>query len=546
MASSRQRRMEASSLDRVEAAWRLLRAAPAGLLLRYYVGAGPCILGLLYFWTDVTHGAFASTHLVESSLGTAALYLWMKCWQAAFCSGLRAQMARQAEAPWTARRVLHMACLQCAVQPSGLFTRLLAANLVLPYPWVYGFYQTFSIFGDGTQASLRECARRAWKQACWTPWEGVKSLSHVHLFALLVWMNVAASFFFLPLLLRIFTGIETIFTRSPGAMLNSTFAVATLGITYLCIDPLRKALYVVRAFHGEARSTGEDLALELALLRAPGTRRLAAIVLAALLLGAVAPAARPAETAGNTAPPPAAGPVESGSLNRSIDEVLARREFTWRMPKEKGQEEAKGAVTRFFEDMMGSIRNAIDRFRRWMRNLGRGERAEKGREGGAFGFFDFNPEALIYIAVGLGLGIAGWLYWKQRRQAKPQLEAAVALEAMPDLRAEDVAADQLPEEGWLRLARQLHDQGELRLALRASYLAGLAHLGQRELIRLARHKSNLDYERELHRRARARAEMLAAFDENLLAFERAWYGHHAVSGETLSGFNANLEKIRTC
>ena len=75
--------------------------------------------------------------------------------------------------------------------------------------------------------------------------------------------------------------------------------------------------------------------------------------------------------------------------------------------------------------------------------------------------------------------------------------------AVPDLNEESVTADQLPEDGWLQLARELMERGELRLALRASYLAGLAHLGHRELIHLARHKSNRDYDRELHRRARA-------------------------------------------
>ena len=117
---------------------------------------------------------------------------------------------------------------------------------------------------------------------------------------------------------------------------------------------------------------------------------------------------------------------------------------------------------------------------------------------------------------------------------------------MPDLRSDDIVADHLPEDGWLKLARELMEQGELRLALRASYLAGLAHLGHRQLITIARHKSNFDYERELRRRARTRDELLSAFDENLDAFERAWYGLHEVTRDTLGGFNANLERIRAC
>ncbi|MDQ3623852.1 MAG: DUF4129 domain-containing protein, partial [Verrucomicrobiota bacterium] len=103
-----------------------------------------------------------------------------------------------------------------------------------------------------------------------------------------------------------------------------------------------------------------------------------------------------------------------------------------------------------------------------------------------------------------------------------------------------------PEDGWLQLARELVGRGEMRLALRASFLAGLAHLGKRDLISIARYKSNLEYERELRRRARARGELTAAFDQNRAVFERAWYGRHAVTPEILESFNHNLEKIRAC
>ena len=98
----------------------------------------------------------------------------------------------------------------------------------------------------------------------------------------------------------------------------------------------------------------------------------------------------------------------------------------------------------------------------------------------------------------------------------------------------------------MRIARELVQKGDLRLALRAFYLATLAHLGQRELICLARHKSNHDYDSELQRRARGNSSLLDAFDQTLLAFERVWYGDHAVTRETLDGVAENMERIRAC
>ena len=91
---------------------------------------------------------------------------------------------------------------------------------------------------------------------------------------------------------------------------------------------------------------------------------------------------------------------------------------------------------------------------------------------------------------------------------------AIALPALPDLLAEDVEPDALPEAQWSISLASMRNRGDLQLALRAAWLACLAHLGQRELLRLARFKSSYDYQRELRRRARTDAELLAAFGEN--------------------------------
>jgi hypothetical protein len=134
----------------------------------------------------------------------------------------------------------------------------------------------------------------------------------------------------------------------------------------------------------------------------------------------------------------------------------------------------------------------------------------------------------------------------RQRRARSGAVLAQAMAARPDLTQDDVSAELLPEDGWVQMARELMDRGELRLALRASYLAGLAHLGHRELLHLARHKSNRDYDRELRRRARAQPDLVASFDDSLRAFERSWYGEHEVTRETLRDFVRNLERIRAC
>jgi len=131
-----------------------------------------------------------------------------------------------------------------------------------------------------------------------------------------------------------------------------------------------------------------------------------------------------------------------------------------------------------------------------------------------------------------------------RSQARTEEFAVEALPAVPDVSDENVGAEQLPEDGWIRLARELLDRGELRLALRAFYLAALAHLAERNLISLAKYKSNRDYERELLRRGHALADVPGLFSNSVMAFERVWYGRHGVSHDSLEEFARNVEKIK--
>src|SRR5439155_13859295 len=118
------------------------------------------------------------------------------------------------------------------------------------------------------------------------------------------------------------------------------------------------------------------------------------------------------------------------------------------------------------------------------------------------------------------------------------------IQPAPDLTEENVSADLLPADGWLNLGRELLERGELRLAIRAFYLATLAHLAGRNLISPAKFKSNRDYERELHRRGHSMPELLSIFGDNSLVFERIWYGLHEINQELVQQFLARVERIR--
>src|SRR6266404_6114000 len=78
-----------AGLELLEEATHLLRAAPLAGLASYYAGSLPAVLGLLYFWADMSRSPFAEGHLAGASFGLAALFLWMKFWQALLVRALK-------------------------------------------------------------------------------------------------------------------------------------------------------------------------------------------------------------------------------------------------------------------------------------------------------------------------------------------------------------------------------------------------------------------------------------------------------------------------
>src|SRR5256885_16202703 len=81
------------ALEIIEEAFHLLRLASLPTLLAYYIGAVPFVLGVLYFWSDMSRSAFADERLALETAGLALLFFWLKTGQAIFAGRLRAQVA---------------------------------------------------------------------------------------------------------------------------------------------------------------------------------------------------------------------------------------------------------------------------------------------------------------------------------------------------------------------------------------------------------------------------------------------------------------------
>jgi hypothetical protein len=491
-----------TSIDILEEAVHLLRAAPAETAATYLIGAAPLTLAFLFFLADMNRSLYAFEHLPWASLGLAVLYVWKNAWQALFMAKLYHQLS-PSEAP--AKSTWQAILMQSSLQPLGLV-------VPLPFPWITAFFRNVALYAALGRPDALAAARRQSVYATRQNW-GV--LTIVALGALLLFANVLVSIALLPQLARSFLGIEGDLARLGMGILNlTTFGVAA-AITWLAVDPLLDAVYVLRCFYGESVATGADLR--------------AALKRAVVVFLFVITAAR-------------AQSIDEKKLDHAIDQVVHQREFTWRAPRPSGAE-PQGKWVGWYRASVKWLGETWDwiwqKIEDWLR--------PQQESGGSDKEAQVNRKAMLaLIAFIVALIAAGVVVYLLRRK-KVAVIAAQAVTAAPavNLADESLTADRLPESEWLSLADEWMEKGDFRLALRAMYLAALNYLSAKDLISIRRWKSGLDYRRELARRARSKPELPLAFTRGVAIFEQGWYGRHLVDRAMAESLANGFKEMRS-
>lgn len=257
-----QRLSAKGAIDLLEEGVELLRSAPFELLAFYCIGSFPFILAFLYFWADMSASPVAYQHIGSAALGLAILYVWMKCWHSIFASGIHAILSSQPAPPVTIRRLYRLFVSQTIFQPSCFLMLPLSVIAVLPFAAVYAFYHNVSLISDNGR-NFTKIFVTSWRLAKLWPIQNSILILILSLLALVSFLNIATAILLIPELLRMLFGIETAFTLSAASLLNTTFLAVTCALTYLCLNPLSKAVYVLRCFYGQSIGTGADLKAEL-------------------------------------------------------------------------------------------------------------------------------------------------------------------------------------------------------------------------------------------------------------------------------------------
>lgn len=526
----------------------LLRRRGGVALACYYVGTLPFILGLLFFWSDMSRNPGAQWYCGPASAGVAFLFVWMKFWQVRFCRRLWCILQDSEPENWSWRRSFSTAARQAALHATGMIILLLAAIIMVPMAWTYAFYQNVTVMdGPGTK-SLKTLYADALGQALLWPGQNHVLLTLISGFGLFVCANAAVGLLLLPYLFKWLLGIETAFTFSGlHAITNTTFLAIVCALTYVFIDPILKAAYTLRCFYGQSRHTGDDL-------RSGLKPFLITTLVTVFFCMAIVPWSFARQTS-----PVSDDPMQAQyqrqdrieELDKTIEQILAQRRFAWRLPRER-LEKVSVEKTGWFWDSLKWLGEKIDavfqKIDDWMETLGdwlskhlpKGDGLTRSERN-----WDFAIKIFFYV-IGIGLVILLLVFIRNRLRAyRAGLKAAEPADApaVIDLNDENITADDLPREGWLDLAREQMARKEFRQALRAFYLAILAQLGDHGRIAVARYKSNRDYLSELKRRSHAEPELLDLFDRCVAVFERVWYGMHPVAEEQMSQFVAHQERI---
>ena len=545
---------EKGAIEIIEEATMLLRCLPAEIHVLYYIGSLPFILAFLYFWADMSRGAWAHQYLGRAAFLLTAAYVWMKCWQAAYCARIRAHLLGEANPQWTWRKVLRLVTVQTALQPISFIVLPLSSIIILPFGWAYAFFHNVSVCGSGQTSDIREVYRDAGRQAGLFAAQNHIFIIIYCLCGIFVFLNLGMMIYLLPKLLSMFLGIETMFSRTSWGMFNTTLLMSTLGLSYLGMNPLAKAVYALRCFYGESLRSGADLKVELKKMTVPANITAAFILLGLLSLSFTGQTV----AAENN---PAAGDrsfetvIPAADLNRSIDEVISKREYSWRMPREKTIQKEKGVVEHFFSGLVDTVSGWLKPVKKWIKSavdwlvkkMAGWIKAPSAGGTPSTGTWIQSMRVALLVLIAAAVAILIFVLWRviktyRREQA---VTAAQPATSAPDILRDETLADELPADRWLKLAEDLMRQGDLRSALRAFYLASLSHLARHNVIAVARFKSNREYEKELYRRAHHAPDLLAAFSGNMKIYEGIWYGRHSVTDETVRIFRDNQTRIMT-
>ncbi len=386
---------------------------------------------------------------------------------------------------------------------------------------------------------------------------GLLSILFIAPIASVVFINILTGLFAVITLFTSLSGIETRASFLNMAFVDTTFWLFCVAMCYLIMDPVLKCAYVLRTFHIQSLKTGDDLRSAIQRIQKNKSLHTATTALAAnndsgnvsvalqnrsssnrvLILLTIASSIVCFSGGATHAANNVRTPIPVEVLDQSIEDTLSQIRYAWRLPRDidasKFDNPVYDAIRGFFNKLSAAYHYVMDQLEEIINRM-LNRMSFSSREDQSISPFIQTGLQIVLVAIAL---LLAWLLFTTirkhlRSSQKVPLETPSRLAVIPDIHSDEVQASDLPEEDWMGMAQDLARNGDFRPAVRAVYLGMLAALAYRELIRLARYKSNAEYLQELQRRIQRDIPDTGAFREGIQTVEAVWYGgHHAGDSE---------------
>ncbi|MBN1865332.1 MAG: hypothetical protein JW808_10560 [Victivallales bacterium] len=537
-----------TAIECTEESLHLLRVKLGVLMPVYLLGTLPFVLGLIYFLNDMRQSSDALRMLPPYAVLMALLMLWKNTFQALFCRKVMECLTHSARTRASFDEISEIALKQGIVQPAALVLLPVSALLVCLLPWTLSFFNSFTVVVASERGSIKDNIVSASRNTVRYPVETYLLCATILVVFTMAVLNAGMLIFLLPFMLKTFLGVNTPFANLGGTDLffnlvfNSTFWSVVLGAAYLCVDPLCKTAYTVRLFYAESVFKGFDMLASLGRLRRASSTAAAGLIIVACMICLPASGDSGQAEVG----PIADAAANAERLDSSIERVLSRREYSWRMPQSAAGESERGLIITYLDSLVDFIDDVLDKIYSWLENILPSMSQQRGASGLASfaSWVSANSMMLsvIFLAILAALGFIA--FKRRRRYAMAEGIEPQRIPEAPDLRDNNIVADLLKNSEWLELARKMIAEGQLRLAIRAIFLASIVSLSEQNALTIAKHKTNLDYLREVRRRRHGSLRTIEAFRDSLSVFESVWYGNCVPDEILVDSFMSNFKVIQ--
>jgi hypothetical protein len=533
-----------NALDLLDEAYFLLRGNLLDIMPLHFLSAVPFVLGMLFFCYRFDNFHAVDTDIIKWSMLLTLLFCWKMFFEAVL-SGKIMEIVSGGNNPESIFKhpgivLLKQSLIQafaliiilCLIKHPLIFMALIPVSIFMLPPLIYS---TAAICAVAPGKGIRHLFRKIIFHIGRDFLQLMMIMFIVVIGTAVLTCNIYLALLLAPYLLKMFLGIESQFTlagnMSIALFFNSTIWSIVIAASWLILDPFCRTLFVLRVFYGESSDRGWDITASLHHIRSNTAKALTIFIMLASPLVVNAGSPPP------PAKPEAAAEISHKQIAESISETRGNLEFQWRTPGKQISDTQESWIWKYLSRALEYCGKKLGKLIEYIRDLFKKYFPEAPENKNLKSFLKGSWNILKYLVpvllvIVISIIILRKALGKQKNKSAPLSSS----KRRPDLTREDIAANELEEDEWLKLCRELLDQKEYKLALRAFYLGCICALAKRKLLLAARHKTDYEYLDELRRRAHTMPETIEIFTNNIITFQRVWYGNHSVSRELLDKY----------